>query len=92
MFWKVVQESFLRPGRRRRALWAMLAVALGTAVAAAMLHVSLDIGDKMGRELRTLGANIVVTHRRIRCLSRSAALIIVPCRKAPILRNRLSPS
>ncbi|MCH7978701.1 MAG: ABC transporter permease [Acidobacteria bacterium] len=61
MFWKVVQESFLRPGSRRRALWAMLAVALGTAVAAAMLHVSLDIGDKMGRELRTLGANIVIT-------------------------------
>ena len=61
MFWIVVQESFLRPGRRRRTLWAMLAVALGTTVAAAMLLVSLDIGDKMGRELRTLGANIAIT-------------------------------
>ena len=61
MFWKVVQESFLRPEHRRRALWAMLAVALGTTVAAAMLLVSLDIGDKMGRELRALGANIVIT-------------------------------
>jgi len=51
----------LRASNRRRALWAVLAVALGTTVAAAMLHVSLDIGDKMGRELRALGANIVIT-------------------------------
>ena len=39
----------------------MLTVTLGTAVAAAMLNVSLDVGDKVGRELRSLGANIVLT-------------------------------
>ncbi len=61
MFWKYVQESLWRPGSRRRALWAVLAVALGTAVAAAMLSVSLDVGDKVGRELRSLGANIVLS-------------------------------
>jgi len=36
-------------------------VASGTAIAAAMLSVSLDIGDKVGSEMRSLGANIVIT-------------------------------
>ncbi|MBI1956193.1 MAG: ABC transporter permease, partial [Acidobacteria bacterium] len=61
MFWRLVRESVWRPGSRRRSLWAVLAVALGTAVAAAMLNVSLDVGDKVGQELRSLGANIVIT-------------------------------
>src|SRR3989304_2815027 len=61
MFWRLVRESLWRPRNRRRAAWAALAVALGTAVAAAMLNVSLDVGDKVGRELRSLGANIVLT-------------------------------
>ncbi len=61
MFWKFLRESFWRPGSRHHALWAVLAVALGTSIAAAMLHVSLDIGDKVGEELRSLGANIVIT-------------------------------
>jgi len=61
MFWRMVRESLWRPRNRRRAAWAALAVALGTAVAAAMLNVSLDVGDKVGRELRSLGANIVLT-------------------------------
>lgn len=61
MFWKFLSESFWRPGSRHHALWAVLAVALGTTIAAAMLNVSLDIGDKVGRELRSLGGNIVIT-------------------------------
>src|SRR5690349_4531332 len=61
MFWKFIRESFWRPGTRHHALWAMLAIALGTAIASAMLNVSLDVGDKVGRELRSLGANIVIT-------------------------------
>ena len=61
MFWKFLSESFWRPGSRHHALWAVLAVALGTTIAAAMLNVSLDIGDKVGAELRSLGANIVIT-------------------------------
>ena len=39
----------------------MLAITLGISVATAMLAVATDIGDKMNRELRTVGANIVVT-------------------------------
>src|ERR1700687_1294965 len=61
MFWKFLRESFWRPGSRHHALWAVLAVSLGTTIAAAMLSVSLDIGDKIGAELRSLGANIVIT-------------------------------
>ena len=61
MFWKLICEPMRRPRSRRRALWAVLAVALGTAVAAAMLSVSLDVGDRIGNELRSLGANIVIS-------------------------------
>src|ERR1043166_5900982 len=61
MFWKLVREPFRRPRSRRRALWAAVAIALGTAVASAMLSVSLDVGDRVGNELRTLGANIIIS-------------------------------
>ncbi|HWC00419.1 MAG TPA: ABC transporter permease [Bryobacteraceae bacterium] len=39
------------------------AVTMGTAVATAMLGVMLDIGDRVNRELRSLGANLLVTPR-----------------------------
>ena len=61
MFWKLIREPFHRPRSRRRALWAVFAIALGTAVAAAMLSVSLDVGDRVGNELRSLGANIIIS-------------------------------
>ena len=61
MFWKLVREPFRRPRSRRRALWAVLAITLGTAVAAAMLSVSLDVGDRVGNEMRSLGANIIIS-------------------------------
>lgn len=56
MFLRVLKESFAR-AKRRKTL-AALAVALGTAVATAMLAVALDVGDKMSRETRSFGANI----------------------------------
>lgn len=59
MFWRLLLQSFLR--QRRRKLLAGLAITLGIAVATGMLAVGTDIGDKMGRELRAYGANIVVT-------------------------------
>ncbi len=61
MFWRLIREPFRRPGTRRRAVWAVVAIASGTAVAAAMLSVSLEIGDRIGNELRSLGANMVIT-------------------------------
>jgi putative ABC transport system permease protein len=58
MFARLVYQSFLR--QRRRKLLAGLAIMLGVAVATAMIAVAADIGDKISRELRTYGANIVV--------------------------------
>jgi putative ABC transport system permease protein len=59
MFWRVLRESFLRT-RGRQAL-AVLAIACGAAVATSMLAVFLTVGDRVSRELRSFGANIVVT-------------------------------
>ena len=59
MFGRLVYESFRR--QKRRKLLAGVAITLGVGVAAAMLAVATDIGDKISRELRTYGANLVVT-------------------------------
>ena len=58
MFLRLLRDSFLR--RRRRKLLALAALALGTGVSMATLSVALDIGDKVARELRSFGANILV--------------------------------
>jgi putative ABC transport system permease protein len=55
----MVYESFRR--QKRRKLLAGIAVTLGVAVATAMVAVATDIGDKISRELRTFGANLIVT-------------------------------
>lgn len=59
MFPRLVYESFRRQTRRK--LLAGVAITLGVAVATAMIAVATDIGDKISRELRTYGANLVVT-------------------------------
>ena len=38
-----------------------MAITLGVGVATAMIAVATDIGDKINRELRTYGANLIVT-------------------------------
>ena len=58
MFPRLVYQSFRR--QRRRKLLAGVAITLGVAVTTAMIAVAADIGDKINRELRTFGANIVV--------------------------------
>jgi putative ABC transport system permease protein len=58
MFARLVYESFRRQ-KRRKAL-AGAAIALGVTVTTAMIGVATDIGDKINRELRTIGANLVV--------------------------------
>ena len=40
---------------------ALLAIALGMSIATAMIAVGTDIGDKINQELRSLGANLVLT-------------------------------
>ena len=59
MFVRLVYESFRR--QKRRKVLAGAAITLGVTVATAMIGVATDIGDKINRELRTFGANLVVT-------------------------------
>lgn len=59
MFARLVYESFRRQVRRK--VLAGAAITLGVTVATAMIAVATDIGDKINRELRTIGANLVVT-------------------------------
>jgi putative ABC transport system permease protein len=59
MFVRLVYESFRRQTRRK--LLAGVAITLGVGVATAMIGVATDIGDKINRELRRYGANLVVT-------------------------------
>jgi putative ABC transport system permease protein len=59
MLARLVYESLWR--QRRRKLLAGAAITLGVTVATAMIAVATDIGDKINRELRTIGANLLVT-------------------------------
>jgi putative ABC transport system permease protein len=59
MFPRLVYESFRHQARRK--VLAGVAITLGVAVATAMIAVATDIGDKMNRELRSYGANLIVT-------------------------------
>jgi putative ABC transport system permease protein len=59
MFLRLVADSFSR--RPRHKLLTGAALALGMAVATAAMSVSLDVGDRLAREFRSLGANLVVT-------------------------------
>src|SRR5271163_428421 len=58
MFLRLVADSFTR--RPRRKLLTGAPLALGMAVATAALSVSLGVGDRLARECRSLGANLVV--------------------------------
>jgi putative ABC transport system permease protein len=59
MFLRLVADSFSR--RPRHKLLTGAALAIGMAVATAALSVSLDVGDRLAREFRSLGANLLVT-------------------------------
>jgi putative ABC transport system permease protein len=59
MFLRLLFESFRRQKRRKSV--ALLAIALGMSIATAMIAVGTDIGDKINQELRSLGANLVIT-------------------------------
>ncbi|HWE49460.1 MAG TPA: FtsX-like permease family protein [Bryobacteraceae bacterium] len=61
MLLRFISESVRRAPRRKALIIA--AIAMGSAVATAMLGVMLDIGDKVNHELRNEGANILVTPR-----------------------------
>jgi putative ABC transport system permease protein len=59
MFARLVRESFVRNPRRK--ILTAAALVVGMAVATATLTVALEVGDRLAREFRTLGANLLVT-------------------------------
>src|SRR6202161_2218644 len=59
MFARLVGESFIRSPRRK--LLAVAALTVGMAVATATLSIALDVGDRLAREFRSFGANLLVT-------------------------------
>ena len=59
MFARLVGESFVRNPRRK--ILTAAALVVGMAVATATLTVALEVGDRLAREFRTLGANLLVT-------------------------------
>ena len=59
MFLRLVADSFTR--RPKRKMLTLAALALGMAVATAALSVSLNVGDRLAQEFRSLGANLLVT-------------------------------
>src|SRR2546430_13457188 len=59
MFFRLVADSFGR--RPRHKLLTGAALALGMGVATATLSVALEVGDRLAKEFRSLGANLVVT-------------------------------
>jgi putative ABC transport system permease protein len=61
MFVRMIYGAVAR--RKRKFLMTAGAVALGIALATAMLNVMLDVGDKVNQALRTYGANIMVEPR-----------------------------
>ena len=58
MFARLVYESFRRQTRRK--LLVAVAVTLGATASTAMIGIATGIGDKLSRELRAFGANLVV--------------------------------
>ncbi|PID75436.1 MAG: ABC transporter permease [Deltaproteobacteria bacterium] len=56
MFFHIILRSFTRERKRNRL--AVLTVFLSAALITALMCVSVNIGDKMAREMKTYGANI----------------------------------
>ncbi len=58
MFTRLLSKAIQR--RKLRIALAVLAVVMGASIASTLLSISFDINDKMGRELKSYGANIIL--------------------------------
>jgi len=59
MWWNLIFNSFRRDPKKKAI--AIAAVAMATCLATFLLNWSLNLGDKIQRDLRAYGANIVIT-------------------------------
>lgn len=59
MFRRIVSHSITR--RKRRKIISLVAIMFGIAAATAVATIAVDVGDKVNQELRSVGANILVT-------------------------------
>ena len=66
MFWQMIKGALIR--QKNKFILIALTVALGVSLAAAMLNVMFDVGDKVNQELKAYGANIVVTPKNSQIL------------------------
>jgi putative ABC transport system permease protein len=53
---KIIQRSFVN--QKKSMALMVVSVAVGTALAASLINISLQIGGKVSKELRSFGANI----------------------------------
>jgi len=58
MLFRILRESFIR-GKRRKII-AVTAIALGAGIATGLFSVAVNSGDKINRELKRYGANLIV--------------------------------
>lgn len=58
MFFRMLRQSFFR-GWRRKAL-ATTTIVLSASLITALMNISINVGDKMSREMKSYGANINV--------------------------------
>ncbi|MBI4397401.1 MAG: ABC transporter permease [Elusimicrobia bacterium] len=58
MFLRMLAQSFVR-GRRRKVL-AVAIIALSASLVTALMNLSINVGDKMSKEMKSYGANIHV--------------------------------
>ena len=66
-FIRMIRGAFTRQWKKM--LMIALTVALGASLATAMLNVMLDVGDKVNQELKTYGANIIVSPKSTAALN-----------------------
>lgn len=58
MFWRLISRAVWF--RKLPSIVAILAIMLGTGVIGGLVHVNYDMNQKMGKEFRTYGANLLV--------------------------------
>jgi len=58
MFFRILKQSLLRDWKRKQL--AILTIFLSASLITALLNLSIDVGDKMTKELKSYGANINV--------------------------------